>query len=365
MKPIGHRYVETEIGNISSDALLVKDITDAVGDLRDMSPVIIEPGLTQDFIAGRVSGPFMSKIVDSYDRIDKQSDLVIIEGSGHAGVGSVLEASNADVAKTIGANVIIVVDGGVGRTIDRVTLNKTLFEAQGCRVIGVIANKILTEKYDKVAQVLKQGFHRKGTKLLGAIPYQTFLSSPTLKYLINELHAEVIFEGKSINKPIANVIVADSDVTKFIQILDNTLENTLAIVDSTRVDLLLAAVAVSLAHNKNHLSFLITGSQSLPQEVKEILSAAPISVLGVEQPTYDLTKKLHDLTVKLVETDKQRLDGVFELVGKYVHLDDLKNEIISIRGRPSTIKRFWLRIQWLFGRIVSSTKRIFISIQVN
>ena len=359
MKPIGHRYVETDIGNISEDALLVKDITEAVGELADMSPVIIEPGLTQDFIAGRVCGPFMSKIVESYKRIANHSDLVIIEGSGHAGVGSVLDTSNADIAKTLAADVILVVDGGLGRTIDLVMLNKTLFEVQGCRVIGVVANKILAEKYEKITKALRQGLHRKGIKLLGAIPYQTFLSSPTLGYLADELHAEVILAGETIHKPLENVIIADSDVSNFLKNIVNTTVNTLAIIDSSRIDLLLAAAATSFAHQSNHLSFIIADSVSLSSEVQEILKETPVSILGVKQTTYELTKRLHDLTVKLVETDKQRLDGAVELVGKYVSSDRVKDEIFSIKGRPSSRKRYWLRIQWLAGSLATVVKRIF------
>ena len=75
--------------------------------------------------------------------------FVLCEGSGHAGVGSVFDLSNAQVAKTLGCKVIIVTQGGIGKPIDEVCLNQALFEKEGVEIIGVIINKVLEEKIPK------------------------------------------------------------------------------------------------------------------------------------------------------------------------------------------------------------------------
>ena len=45
-------------------------------------------------------------------------DILVIEGTGHAGVGAVIGLSNAVVAQMLGAPAVIVSEGGVGRPID-------------------------------------------------------------------------------------------------------------------------------------------------------------------------------------------------------------------------------------------------------
>ncbi len=75
-----------------------------------------------------------------------EKDFVLCEGSGHAGVGSVFDLSNAQVAKILGAKVIIVTQGGIGKPIDEVSLNQALFEKEGVEIIGVILNKVLGDK---------------------------------------------------------------------------------------------------------------------------------------------------------------------------------------------------------------------------
>jgi cobyric acid synthase len=83
------------------------------------------------------------KIHKAFDRVAWEKDFVLCEGSGHAGVGSVFDLSNAQVAKMLGCKVIIVTRGGIGKPIDEVALNQALFEKEGVEIIGVILNQVL------------------------------------------------------------------------------------------------------------------------------------------------------------------------------------------------------------------------------
>ena len=64
----------------------------------------------------------------------RDHDVLLIEGTGHAGVGAVIGLSNAAVAAELGAPAIIVSEGGVGRPIDEIVLNASLFAKQGVHV---------------------------------------------------------------------------------------------------------------------------------------------------------------------------------------------------------------------------------------
>ena len=52
--------------------------------------------------------------------------ITICEGTGHAGVGSVVGCGNARVAAELGADVILVANGGLGRAFDELDLNRSL-----------------------------------------------------------------------------------------------------------------------------------------------------------------------------------------------------------------------------------------------
>ena len=52
--------------------------------------------------------------------------MVVYEGTGHPGVGSVVDLSNAEVAKQLESEVILVLEGGIGNTLDRLSLCKAV-----------------------------------------------------------------------------------------------------------------------------------------------------------------------------------------------------------------------------------------------
>src|ERR1700722_4013573 len=113
-----------------------------------MSPIPVEPDFTSKYLQSSNNEALVKKIQKSVDRVGWENDFVLCEGSGHAGVGSVFDLSNAQVAKILGAKVIIVSQGGIGKPIDEIALNQALFEKEGVEIIGVILNKVIGEKLD-------------------------------------------------------------------------------------------------------------------------------------------------------------------------------------------------------------------------
>ena len=110
--------------------------------------------------------------------------MLLIEGTGHAGVGAVIGLSNAQVAAMLGSPAVIVSEGGVGRPIDEIVLNKALFERYGVTVAGAIVNKVDLLAKPDLARTLERGLARHGIPLLGVLPYRPILSNPTLAMVL-------------------------------------------------------------------------------------------------------------------------------------------------------------------------------------
>src|SRR5215831_14767108 len=172
IKPVGQRFVEIEEQKIDEDTVLMNSVFSLNCPLVDMSPIAVEPDFTRKYLESSNNDALVRKIQNAFDRVAWEKDFVLCEGSGHAGVGSVFDLSNAQVAKTLGAKVIIVTSGGIGKPIDEVTLNQALFEKEGVQIIGVIINKVIGTKIDYVADFARRGFKRKGLELLGVLPHE-------------------------------------------------------------------------------------------------------------------------------------------------------------------------------------------------
>src|SRR6185436_17785518 len=195
IKPVGQRFVEIEEQKIDEDTVLMDAVYQLNCPLVDMSPIAVEPDFTRKYLEAANNDALVKKIQNAFDRVAWEKDFVLCEGSGHAGVGAVFDLSNAQVAKHLGCKVIIVSRGGIGKPIDEVALNQALFEKEGVEIIGVIINKVLGDKLDYVSDFARRGLKRKGLELLGVIPHQRMLSSPTVQLILEELDAELL------NKP--------------------------------------------------------------------------------------------------------------------------------------------------------------------
>src|SRR5213593_4113440 len=180
IKPVGQRFVEIAEQKIDEDTVLMDSVFRLNCPLVDMSPIAVEPDFTRKYLQTANNEALVKRIHKAFDRVAWEKDFVLCEGSGHAGVGSVFDLSNAQVAKMLGCKVIIVTRGGIGKPIDEVALNQALFEKEGVEVIGVLLNKVTPEKVALVADFARRGLKRKGLDLLGVIPHQPMLSSPSV-----------------------------------------------------------------------------------------------------------------------------------------------------------------------------------------
>ncbi|HKX35665.1 MAG TPA: AAA family ATPase, partial [Rhizorhapis sp.] len=114
IKPVGQRFVEIEEQKIDEDTVLMDRVYRLNCPLVDMSPIAIEPDFTRRYIESANRDALVRKIERAFDRVAWEKDFVLCEGSGHAGVGSVFDLSNAQVAKILKAKVVIVSRGGIG-----------------------------------------------------------------------------------------------------------------------------------------------------------------------------------------------------------------------------------------------------------
>ncbi|HEX5825616.1 MAG TPA: AAA family ATPase, partial [Candidatus Limnocylindrales bacterium] len=115
MKPVGQRTVIDHGQSADEDAVLMHEVSPLAADYGAMSPVHIPRGFTKKYIAGEVVDDLGARIVAARDSFRADHDILLIEGTGHAGVGAVIGLSNAVVAGMLGAPAIIVSEGGVGR----------------------------------------------------------------------------------------------------------------------------------------------------------------------------------------------------------------------------------------------------------
>jgi BioD-like phosphotransacetylase family protein len=318
IKPVGQRFVEIEEQKIDEDSVLMDAVYHLDCPLVDMSPIAVEPDFTRKYLQASNNEALVRRIQKAFDRVSWEKDFVLCEGSGHAGVGSVFDLSNAQVAKILGAKVIIVSQGGIGKPIDEVCLNQALFEKEGVEIIGVILNKVLGEKVDYVSDFARRGLKRKGLDLLGVLPYERILCNPSVDLIREELHAEMLNTPPTLNALVDEVVVGAMSAQNAMKFFT---PNVLLITPGDREDIVLAAcTAIDAQSSEKMAGIVLTGGLRPSPSVLKVIQAMPIPMLLVQADSYEVASKVNNLTVKTRPTDGEKISLIRDIVAKHVNL---------------------------------------------
>lgn len=334
IKPVGQQVRLIGGQEIDKDASLIKDVFQIGSTLHDMSPVAIPRGFTEEYIVEGDVHALSRRILEAYGREREGRDFMLIEGTGHAGVGSVLDLSNAEVARLLGAPVLIVTCAGIGRPIDEVMLSKALFDAHGVEVLGVIVNKVMPEKLDKIQRVVRLGFKKKGIETFGVVPFVPLLSSPTLRQLAEDIRGELISgDDSGLDHPVSRVLVGAMPAHEAFNYFKG---EVLLITPGNREDLILAAVACTVLSVHDHYDvkgmILTCGVWPNPTVLK-ILQQARVPVYLVNDDTFTTAQKMANLIVKIRPEDTEKIATIQRVIKEHVDVEAILDRLRSRAGR--------------------------------
>jgi len=333
MKPVGQRTVIDDGEPADEDAVLMKAVFGLRESYRAMSPVHIPRGFTKAYIAGEVVEDLGQRVRDAHATF-ADHDIVLIEGTGHAGVGAVIGLSNATVAALLGAPAIIISEGGVGRPIDEIVLNAALFGRHGVEVAGAIVNKVDLAAQPALGSVLARGLAPYGIPLLGVLPVKPILSNPTIGMILEGVHGETLHAGPDLDRVIDGVAIGAMEPQ---HMLERVGPDTLVIVPGDREDVILTLTS---AHGRRRgglaegsagrdadrdgaacLGLVLTGGYRPGAAVLRAIREADLFATLVPEDTYHVASAVHDLLVKTHPADREKIALIKTLVAGNLDVD--------------------------------------------
>lgn len=330
IKPVGQRFIELNGHKIDEDSVLLTRIFNVEVPIQAMSPIAIHPNFTREYLDNPegIHAQLIDTMCRAFDRAAYDKDYIIIEGTGHAGVGSIFNLSNADVAKRLGAKVIIISKGGIGRPIDEIALNKALFEAQGVEVIGAIINKVLPERMQDIQTNCKRALERMGIPLLGCMPIEKQLTQPNLNQIVEVLDGRWV-NGREhgIRERINQVIIGAMAAR---MLLDLLARGTLIITPGDREDIILSAIAAEGLSPERTISGIILTRNLLPHpKLMEMIAKTSIPVVICKDESYKVASMVDSMTVKTQPDDEDKIPIIKEMFKKYIDMEAIQNAFES------------------------------------
>ena len=324
MKPLGPKPTMLRGQSVDKDAALIAQVFGLTKDLRYMSPVVVYPETSRQAIDGEISLPGLKdRILSAYAELERRCDFIIIEGSGHPGVGSVLKLSNAAIARMLNAPVLMVTGGGVGNVIDTVSMNTALFKLEGAEVRAVLVNKLFAEKRESTLDYLSRALADQPFALIGGFDYKTVLANPTLRRISRLLDLPLHGNRREVGRIINHVQIGAASTQRVTEMLR---ESTLLLVTSSRDELLVTlANLYQMPEYRSLVSgLIIPGISEVSTITQRIIDRSNIPYLRTDKhSTAELYRIITEDVSKITAEDTEKLDLVRSLAEQRLDFDAL------------------------------------------
>lgn len=331
LKPVGQQHVLIDNIRIDKDVKLFKEFFKLDHcDYKYMSPVIVGSNYTKDYIMNDWNEEkLVDKILNGYNNLKKSSDFIVVEGTGHTAVGSVVGLSNAAVASILGLDMLLVVNGGIGNTIDEIELNKAICDKEGVKIKGIVVNKVFPHKLNDVQVCLQKYLNKYDIPLIGVVPNEEGLDNSTILDLESILKTNVISEKSKKPFHFKKIKLIDTTLKHFLHELKTTdSENTLFIAHASRNDIALGFCSFSdIFHHQNGRSWqsglILCENEMRENSITDNLENCRSPIISTEISTTDVLVKLKNYIAKLNAEDPIRTESAIKHYSKYISIDKL------------------------------------------
>jgi BioD-like phosphotransacetylase family protein len=260
-------------------------------------------------------------------------DLVVYEGTGHPGVGTVVDLSNAEVAQMLDCGVVMIVEGGIGNTIDRLHMSLALFREKNVPIWGVIVNKVYEEKKEEIEYYLRRKFDKMDIPLLGVMPYDRSLSFPIMETINQAVEGNVVLNEDRLGNRVEDIVAGSLiDIDEF-----SAFRNILLVVSYRRIDEAIAKIeeivemkqltesplsGVIVTGDGRHARWYERADFNKPYFIEN-----QIPVITTTLDTYGSVVKISRIEVKINTRTPWKIKRAVELIREHVDIDRLINQM--------------------------------------
>lgn len=284
----------------------------------------------------------ISKIIEKYKAVEERFDFVLVEGTSFSGEGSMIEFDiNIQIARNLGIPAIILASGMGKPTEELVGYLQIAFDTfkdNGVEVLSVIANKVEPNKQEEIVTELKK--HFPPDIIVNAIPIDPSLSNPSIKEIVDELDAKILFGSAYINNQAGNFSVGAMQLRNYLMHLK---ENGLVITPGDRADIILGALQAHVSDNYPSVSGIVLTGGLLPEDsiIKLIEGLSDIvPIISVEGGTFAVANAIGTIKSQIYAENTQKIITSIKNFEKHVNVEALEERLITFKTNKMTPRMF-------------------------
>ncbi len=342
IKPVGQELIELSGGvKVDKDVEIIEKFC-GIPDMKleNLSPVQLGSGFTKSFLKSddkaKISREFAVDIEQSFDSMSNK-EIIIAEGTGHPGVGGIVGLSNAHVGNLIGADILYISGGGIGKALDMLEVDLSYFLYMKSNVRGILFNRLIPDKIatvkefltEKLLQEMYSGF-KHPLRIYGYLPSIKDLPNPSMAVVKKHLKEALVF-GDPETEPWYNTCRS----IKIISLLEKYLDLEKFIHSGD--------IIVIAAGSKGRIKKIVEYSNKLSKPIGGLIISCSGLELGLKPENIDRITKSGIPTLLLedsTETVERKLLYTFENTKIQLYDDKKIQEIEEMFNEHFQIEKF-------------------------
>ncbi len=245
----------------------------------------------------------------------QNADVLVIEGLHTDPSFSFTTRLNADIARSLQAEMVLVAAAGDETIATEVKLTASQFRAAGCKIAGAILNKA-PAGFDAAAAKLAL----EDLPLWGVIHNKPSLLAPRTLDVARHLGAEVIVEGEIAKRRVLEIVVAARSAAEMAQRLNPC---SLIVSAGDRDDVMLAT-ALAASRGVQLAGLLLTHNSTMDKRIFDLASKAldnGLPILRVDGDTYATVTAISRISPAVAADDFERMEQVLDSVAEELNTD--------------------------------------------
>lgn len=307
------------------------------------APTPISLKQAQSMMGSGQQDRLMEEVIGMHRAIRKEADVVIIEGLEPDRNEPYAARLNAEMAKTLDADVILVAspkDRDVDALRQHLEVVKSLYGGEkNQNLLGCVINKVnapknpaipikshgITEANPASTDLAKSQYaslENEHFKIIGTVPWNSSLVAPRTSDIGSYLQAKYISENGLEGARVKRISLCARTMPNMVTSLQ---PGTLIITPGDREDIILAA-AVAAANGVPLAGLLLTSDLTPDERVMNLLkpSLKNLPILTVEADTYQIATQLAHMDDSVTADDKERVESIMDHMAAHIDSDFLK-----------------------------------------
>jgi len=315
-KPLLLTTAEISLG-IDKDALFIHQALSLEEPVESLCPFRFT---TKALKAELADEGFPGKLLQAYNAVAKDKDVVLLEGLGELGMDNELLQASCQIVDILDAKVIILLPYSNDSPWERMSFSAGRF-AQ--RLLGIVINRVPQGKMESTRTEVVPMFHREGIKVFGVLPEERLLFGVSVAELAEHLQAKILCCHESSGELVENLMVGVLSVDPGVDYFARKV-NKAVITRGERPDIQLAALATS-----TKCLILSGGTAPFPQ-VLHWAEDKGTPILLVKEDTLSTVAKIEETFLHARFQQQQKLGKLAEILEQHF---DFKALYQSLEGQ--------------------------------